>query len=72
MKATLNGDLTIGNLVVHDPTLLISDAVPYVLLAGLLNRSAITLDPQNHRVKIEIPEPSRELASSPLAGKNSQ
>jgi hypothetical protein len=56
-KATLNGDLMIGELVVHNPTLLISDAVPYVLLGGILNRSAITLDPQNHRIKLEIPEP---------------
>lgn len=69
-KATLNGDLKIGNLVVHDPTLLISNAVPYVLLSGILNRSAITLDPQNHRVKLEISDESTEPALIPAAVKS--
>jgi hypothetical protein len=64
-KATLNGDLTIGNIVVHNPTLLISDAVPYVLLGGILNRTAITLDPRNHRVKLEIQEQHKGTESAP-------
>jgi hypothetical protein len=59
-RATLDGDLTIGNVVVQNPTLLISDAVPYVLLGGIVNRMAITLDPQNHRVKLEVHDLSKE------------
>jgi hypothetical protein len=57
--ATLDGDLVIGSVVVHDPSLLISDAVPFVNLAGVVKRMAISLDPQDHRVKLEIPEKPR-------------
>ena len=59
-RATLDGDLIVGKVVVHNPTLQISDAVPYVLLGGILNRSAITLDPQNHRMKLEISDRAKE------------
>jgi hypothetical protein len=45
--ATLDGDLTIGSIVVHHPTLLISDFLPYVNVAGLCNRLRIQLD-QSH------------------------
>lgn len=58
-RATLDGDLTIGSVVVHNPTLLITDSVPFVNLGGVLNKLVITLDPHNHRVKLEIPEKAR-------------
>ena len=54
-KATLDGDLTIGSVVVHNPTLLITDSVPFVNLGSVLNKLVITLDPRNHRVKLEMP-----------------
>lgn len=54
--ATLDGDLIVGNTVVHNPSLSISDAVPYVLLGGILNRTVITLDPKNHRARLQIAE----------------
>jgi hypothetical protein len=52
--ATLDGDLTIGELTVHDPTLLISEA-PYVYLGGICDQLVITLDHRNHRVELELP-----------------
>ncbi len=52
--ATLDGDLTIGELTVHRPTLLISEA-PYVYLGGICNRLVITLDHRHHRVELEFP-----------------
>jgi hypothetical protein len=54
-RATLDGDLTIGSIVVHNPTLLITDSVPFVNLGSVLNKLVITLDPRNHRVKFEMP-----------------
>jgi hypothetical protein len=53
--ATLDGDLTIGDLTIHHPTLLISDSLPYVNLAGIVNRLAITLDPRHHTLQLEMP-----------------
>ncbi len=53
--ATLDGDLMIGDLQVHRPTLLISDMLPVVTLGGICNRLAITLDHRNHRLKLEMP-----------------
>jgi len=54
-RATLDGDLTIGSIVVHNPTLLITDSVPFVNLGSVLNKLVITLDARNHRVKLEMP-----------------
>lgn len=54
--ATLDGNLTIGDIVVKDPTLLISNEVPFVDLAGIVNKMVITLDSQNHRLKLDLPE----------------
>jgi hypothetical protein len=53
--AALDGDLTIGDLAIHHPTLLISDSLPYVNLAGIVNRLAITLDPRHHSLQLEMP-----------------
>jgi hypothetical protein len=50
--ATLNGDLRIGALTFHNPTLLISDWVPYVNLGGICNKLVIILDERQHRIKL--------------------
>jgi hypothetical protein len=53
-SATLDGDLVIGALTIHRPTLLISDLFPDVNVGGLSNRLVITLDPRNHRLMLEL------------------
>lgn len=50
--ATLNGDLRIGALIFHNPTLLISDWVPYVNLGGICNKLVIILDERQHRIRL--------------------
>lgn len=54
--ATLDGDLTIGSMVVHHPTLLISDFLPYVNLAGLCNRLRIQLDQSHGLIALTLSE----------------
>jgi hypothetical protein len=53
--ATLAGDLTIGEVTISHPKLLISDAVSYMNLGGVSNRLIVTLDHRNHRMKLELP-----------------
>ena len=53
--STLDGDLTIGDLAVHHPTLFISDALGYVNMGGIVNRMVVSIDQKNHRLKLEIP-----------------
>lgn len=53
-SATLDGDLSIGDIKVHNPTLSISEMVPYLNLGGLCNRLSITLDHRQHRLKLEM------------------
>lgn len=50
--ATLDGDLRIGALTFHNPTLLISDWVPYVNLGGICNKLVIILDERQHRIRL--------------------
>jgi hypothetical protein len=54
--AILDGDLTIGTLVVHHPTLLVSDFLPYVNLGGLCNRLRIQLDQSHGLIGISLSE----------------
>jgi len=53
--ATLDGDLTIGDLAIHHPTLMISDSLGYVNMGGIVNRMVVSIDQKNHRIKLEIP-----------------
>jgi hypothetical protein len=53
--ATLDGDLIIGDLAIHHPTLLISDFPGYVNLGGIINRMVVSIDQKNHRLKLEMP-----------------
>jgi hypothetical protein len=53
--ATLDGDLTIGDLAVHHRTLFISDALGYVNMGGIVNRMVVSIDQKNHRLKLEMP-----------------
>jgi len=53
--ATLDGDLTIGDLAVHHPTLLITDSLGYVNMGGIVNRMVVSIDQKDHRIKLEIP-----------------
>jgi hypothetical protein len=50
--ATLNGDLQIGALAFHNPTLLISDWVSYINLGGICNKLVIVLDERQHRIRL--------------------
>jgi hypothetical protein len=52
--ATLDGDLVIGALVIHHPTLLVSDFLPYVNLAGVCNRLRIQLDQSRGVVGVSL------------------
>jgi hypothetical protein len=51
--ATLDGDLVIGDLAIHHPTLLISDSLEYVDLGGIINRMVLSIDQKNHRLQLE-------------------
>jgi hypothetical protein len=63
--ATLDGDLDVGTIVVHHPTLLISDFLPYVNLGGLCNRLRIQLDQGHSLIGISLSqEISNESATS--------
>jgi acetyl esterase/lipase len=53
--ATLDGNLIIGDLAIHHPTLLISDYPGYVNLGGIINRMVVSIDQKNHRLKLEMP-----------------
>lgn len=53
--ARLTGDMTLGNVVLHDPTVLISDWPGYIDLARVSNLLVITIDQRNLRLRISTP-----------------
>jgi len=53
--AKLNGDLILGNVVVHNPTILVSDWLSFIDLARVCNRLVLTIDQRNHRLRVTIP-----------------
>jgi len=55
--AKLNGDLVLGgDVVVHNPTVLVSDWLGFIDLARVCNRLVLTIDQRNHRLSITMPE----------------
>lgn len=48
----LNGDLTIGEIGVHDPDVLVSDWLGFIDLAAVIDRMIITIDQRNQRLRI--------------------
>ncbi len=63
--ARLNGDLILGEVVLHNPTVLVSDWLGFVNLARIWNRLIITIDQRNHRLRITMPSkvPPEALAT---------
>ena len=53
--ATLTGDMILGGVVLHDPTVLISDWPGYIDLARVSNLLVITIDQRNLRLRISTP-----------------
>lgn len=53
--AKLTGDMTLGDVVFHNPTVLISDWPGYIDLARVSNLLVITIDQRNHRLQISTP-----------------
>jgi predicted aspartyl protease len=53
--ARLNGDLILGDVVLHNPTVLISERLGFVNLARVLNSLEITIDQRNRRLRITRP-----------------
>jgi len=53
--ARLNGDLILGDIVLHNPTVLISDRLGFVNLSRVLNSLEITIDQHNHRLRVTMP-----------------
>ena len=56
--AKLKGDLVLGDIVVHNPTVVVSDWLGFIDLAGILNRLSVTIDQRNQRLLITMPPPS--------------
>jgi len=60
--AKLNGDLIMGDIVLHNPTVLISDRLGFVNLARVLNSLNITIDQHNHRLRVTMPGSASSVA----------
>jgi hypothetical protein len=60
--AKLNGDLILGDIVLHNPTVLISERLGFVNLARVLNSLEITIDQCNHRLRVTMPSPEPFVA----------
>jgi predicted aspartyl protease len=58
--SVLDGDLRIGSITVHQPTLLISDRTPYVNLASLCNRLLIRLDIGDNLIQLKMADTSNQ------------
>jgi hypothetical protein len=56
--AKLRGDLILGEIVVHNPTVLVSDMLGFIDLARLCNRLILTIDQRNRRLRISLPSTS--------------
>lgn len=54
--ATLKGNLVLGDVVIRNPKVLVSDWLTFVDLARVSRRLALTIDQRNHRIRIEMPE----------------
>jgi len=54
--AQLNGDLTLGDVVVHHPMVLVSDWLGFIDLAHVSNRLVLTIDQRNHRLRVTMPD----------------
>jgi hypothetical protein len=70
--STLNGDLVLGDVVVHNPTVLISDWLGFIDLARVCNRLALAIDQRNHRLRVTMPDTvaTRRSGEGPPAGGN--
>jgi hypothetical protein len=51
-----------GDIVLHNPTVLISDRLGFVNLARVLNSLNITIDQHNHRLRVTMPGSASSVA----------
>ena len=56
--ARLNGVLTLGNLGLRNPTVLVTDWLGFIDLGRVINCLALTIDQRNQRLRVEVPRPS--------------
>jgi hypothetical protein len=56
--AKLKGDLILGEIVLHDPTVLVSDWLGFINLARVSKRLILTIDQRNHRLRVAMPNTS--------------
>jgi predicted aspartyl protease len=54
--AKLNGDLVLGDIVLHNPAVLVSDWLGFIDLARMCNRLILTIDQRNHRLRVAMPD----------------
>ncbi len=54
-KSQLNGDLQVGALIVHNPTLIVSNRLSYINLAGICRRLLLRFDLDDRLVEIKLP-----------------
>jgi len=52
--AKLKGDLTLGEISIHNPTVLVSDWLGFIDLAAVSNRLVLTIDQVNHRLRVTM------------------
>jgi hypothetical protein len=64
-KSTLNGDLQVGALTVHNPTLIVSNRLSYINLAGVCRRLMLRFDLDDRLVEIKLP--AAAMAPPPAA-----
>ncbi len=63
-KSTLNGDLQVGALTVHNPTLIVSNRLSYINLAGVCRRLLLRFDLDDRLVEIKLPAAPTPAASA--------
>lgn len=56
--AKLNGKLTLGTLVLENPTIMVTDWLGFIDLGRVINCLALTIDQRNQRLRLETPSPS--------------
>lgn len=53
--ARLDGDLQLGEVVLHNPTVLVTDWLGFIDLARVSNQLVLTIDQKNRRLRVTMP-----------------
>jgi hypothetical protein len=62
--APLKGDLQLGDVLVHNPMVTVSDWLGFVNVGPLTKRLVLTIDQVNHRVRVVMPVPAPQTQAT--------